>query len=545
MSKMAGFLDNIFIHEENAKKIQSKFTQVESMIKESIDLEKTINQLSANQQIINVADYITIYEKISKMISYFAKSKFKEKDEFIKSLKLLMNKGFRIFEDSFYNILKRFNTSENENEKKNSLHKLRSLAECLSDEIYDYVFTNRLISERSDIILSQLNNKKISASKKLSTQSEITEKNSSILSILLNELSKLIKEERNYIFSILDTCPLQIPKSVLGLIIIKPVHMVVEYINSIPSKQISAAQFFNYVDLLNSWEESNKTDFKIYIQPYEKESYHLFVETIESVEKSCKEYLKSFLDSIENFNEKLENENILVLTTKVMSFIIKLVKFDSIYENDNCNILSIRAYEFINNYLSLIENKSSIFDKTYSPLRWIFLINNIYFVYMKLTSSDELLKKYNEYDINSLNSHEKLKEKINIYIDKYSDQCWGKILEEFKNFKFETKEDNITLKSTTKDHIKRVFVNFNDNLAKHSKIQKQLKIIDDSLEKLIYNKNAITIIPAYDDFIFKYLEVTKLKEENNINDKYIIYTNQDVDQEIKLFFSSHIILNKK
>ncbi len=543
MNKMASFLDSIFIHEENSKSIHNKFNQLHSYIQQTIELEKTVNHLSANQQIINIAEYVSLYEKITKIIIFFAKSKLKERDDYIKNMKLLMIKGFRIFEDTFYNILKRYNSTDNENEKKNSLHKLRNLAECMSDPTFDYQFTAKLVSERSESILLNLHNKKTSLSKKLNFNSEISDKNTSLPSQLMSELLIYIKEEKNYIFSILESCSNSIKVSVFSLIIEKPIQFIINLINEIPNKQISLGNFLNFIDFLNLWQAEGRTSFKLYIYSFSKDKYNDMLNCIQSTEKTCKDYLKTFTDQIELFNEKLENENILPLTNRILAFISKLVKFDDIYETEE-SILPQRTYEFINNYLKLLEHKSSVFEKTYSPLRWIFLINNTFFIYSKISSNDFLKDKYNAYNINSDNSHERLKDKIGEYIDHYINSCWGKNIDEMKNLKFETKEDKKTLKSIVKENIKKVFSSFNETASKHIKIQKQLKIVETSIEKVILEKSIDYLLGEYEKFNSEYNNYKALSEDNKINDKYIVYSSKDLEQEIRLFFSSHILLKK-
>ena len=43
-------------------------------------------QLSTNQQIINVTEYVKVYEKICMIINYFNRSKLNEKESYIQNL---------------------------------------------------------------------------------------------------------------------------------------------------------------------------------------------------------------------------------------------------------------------------------------------------------------------------------------------------------------------------------------------------------------------------------------------------------------------------
>lgn len=80
---MASFLESISIHEENSKKISLKFNQLQNALKESIELEKLIYKMSANQQIINVQEYVQIHERVSKLIIFFSRTQLNDKDDFV------------------------------------------------------------------------------------------------------------------------------------------------------------------------------------------------------------------------------------------------------------------------------------------------------------------------------------------------------------------------------------------------------------------------------------------------------------------------------
>lgn len=85
-------------------------------------------------------------------------------------MKNLMRRGFKVYEETFYIILKRFDqletrTTVNENERLNLLSKIRSLAECLQNETFCYNFTAKLIQERSDKIKLRFDTIKINVSK--------------------------------------------------------------------------------------------------------------------------------------------------------------------------------------------------------------------------------------------------------------------------------------------------------------------------------------------------------------------------------------------
>lgn len=540
ISKMTSFLETIYSFEENSKKIDYKFTQLHDMIDFSIEMEKKINLLSTNQQLTNISEYVSIYENIKKIYSFILKTKLKNKEEFLLSLKYLMTKGFRIFEDSFYNILNRYNKLENGNEKQNSLSKIKSLAECLSDERFDYHFTSRLVNERTEYIISKINHKKISISKTLTIQSELNEKGKSLFSVMIYEVVILIKQEKEYIYSILDSCSISIKQSCYSLIIDRAIILLKDMLLEATKQNLSISLFFNFLDLLNSWEEALKNEFIEYVSTYSSNTYNLFNGVIEKINDIEREYIKKFLSDIETLNEKLENENILQLTTKMIYFISKITILDFIFTSKSANIVYFTVNSYVKDYITILENKSVVFDKTYSPLRWIFLINNIFFIYQKIKTNQNLLKKYSESEgiIGSLY------EKIIIYIDSYTLSCWGKVSDEIRNVKWEVKENGKTLKSNIKENVKKVFSLINETLNKHCKIQKYLKIIDSLLEKEIISKSSLFIKSEYNSFMEKYNTYKEMDENNVISEKYVNLSGVEIENEIKLFFSSYLI-NKK
>ncbi len=82
-----------------------------------------------------------------------------------------MYRGFRVYEETYYVLLKRYDSLEhnniNENERLNLLNKLKSLSECMQDEFIRYNFTKRLIQERSDKIILKFDDIKINYSKSM------------------------------------------------------------------------------------------------------------------------------------------------------------------------------------------------------------------------------------------------------------------------------------------------------------------------------------------------------------------------------------------
>jgi len=105
--------------------------------------------------------------------------------------------GFKVYEDTFYTILRRFDQLDEktpENEKLNLLNKIKSLSECLNNPIFDYNFTKKLVNDRSDKILQKFENIKVKLSKtKFSSSNEDFEIKSGLITNLLLESDKLFR----------------------------------------------------------------------------------------------------------------------------------------------------------------------------------------------------------------------------------------------------------------------------------------------------------------------------------------------------------------
>jgi len=80
----------------------------------------------------------------------------------------MMITGFKVYEETFYTILRRYDQLDeqsSENEKLNLLNKIKSLSECLNNELFSYQFTSKLIHDRSEKILQKFENIKVKLSK--------------------------------------------------------------------------------------------------------------------------------------------------------------------------------------------------------------------------------------------------------------------------------------------------------------------------------------------------------------------------------------------
>ena len=109
----------------------------------------------------------------------------------------------------------------------------------------------------------------------------------------------------------------------------------------------------------------------------------------------------------------------------------------------------------INILIQKLEHKSLHLEKKYPPLKYIFLINNIFFVLSKIRQP--ILAKYVDKNLQSI-----LNDKIKEYVKSYLDCTWKKVYSETFNEKdYKTvlvyESDGKTLKNSSREAVKKKF----------------------------------------------------------------------------------------
>ena len=542
--KLEDFLITINDHEINFKMLLKKFNNLKKILEESIEIENLISKLSTNQQIINISEYVNLYGRVREIINFFNNISLSDKDDFISNMKKLMFRGFKVYEESFYVILKRYDqlesTRSNENEKLNLLNKVRLLAECLQDELFSFDFTTKLITERSDKICEHLDSIKINLSKNLNEDNY--EKNCGMVTNLLIESEKIFCIEREYVLKILETCPQQLKDMVYSNIIEAPLEKIElnlkEIVNKHNKSNIKNNDFYQNLDILNIWHEKINKAYKNLIENFNKGMFSNISNLIKMIEIFCFNYVGNFIKEINIFNEKIENENVLKICSDTVFFLTNLLMFEISYEYIKKEFegsgKEFSAEIIIDNLIKKMEAKSTLLDKKYPPLKFIFLINNIYFIRSKIINkpfANYISKSYADV----------LNNKIKNYIDGYLIASWGKADEITFNEKDNLNsitfdQDGKTLKNSSKELLKKKFATFNDTMKINLKFQQHIQIIDNSLEKMLINANVEYIAQRYQDFYDKYNTLGFTKFRN----KYLLYSSSnDVIQDLKLYFMPH------
>jgi len=559
LKKLEKFLNEINEHDKNYRDIIKRLNKLCEYLEESITIEKIINQLSNNQQVINKAEYISIYNRVKKIYKFFEDSKLKEKEDFMSKLNNLMSKGFKEFEELFYVLLKRYeqmksaqNTEKNNIEKNNLLDNIRKLSVCLQDEKIGFNFTSKFVAERRQKIKDKLDENTI-FSKTINKQKY--EKGSFELIKLFIESISIYQNEEKYIKFIFSECDKSLHEKILKEIMKQPLSQIISlfaklianhkrFDNSLAHSM--PVEYFKNLDVIDLWVQQIETFYNNNIKNNNVEEYKQIVGFISQIKNFCIIYIANFLEKVEKLNEeKIENENLLNITIDTISFISSLVIYKNAYsilmqmikENNNKNNINkdLSPSSFIIILVDKIEEKSKVLLKKYPPLKNILIINNFFYIHSKITQPP--LSEFFQKDYFS-----QLKNKINSNSKEYLKNSWKKIAEITFNDKNDIVYEKGTneLKATSKEMIKKRFITFNEEMKLNLKIQQHIQIIDKNIEMSMIKNNISYICKRYQIVLDRYKNINFTK---NI-DKIILYKNvEQIEQELKTYFSVNMNYN--
>ena len=550
INKLEDFLIIINQHEKNYKEIQNAFNELIKYLKNSIEMETTINSLSSNQQIINMSEYVNLYKQFKKIQNYFNAQKFLDKDDFIKNLNKLMYNAFKVYHDAFYVILKRYEqlckkdlkNLNDENEKLNCLNKIRKLSNVLQDSEINFDFTKNLIKDHSNKITSKIEEIKLNNSNNNNvnykkSNSNIYVKQTGFMYLILKECEILFENEKKFINEILSECEEKVRKKTLNKILLNPCELIINYLENIlnfveknDDFNIVLNEFIHILDIIEIWLESTFNNFKENIRISNEDEFNEINNIIVKLGEFCIKFIKKFFEKIDKLNnDKIENENVLNITNDTIFFISNLILYPTAYKFLTRKIKDeITPNNFIKLLLDKIELKSDLLLKKYPPLKYILLINNIFFIISKIENK-------NIENFFSKKFIQALYKRIDNYIIKYLKASWNKIDE----ITFDDKEiivyenDNKTLKTTSKELIKKKFSAFNETMKLNQKFQQHIQIIDRKIEQKIIEKNIEYICDRYQKFYDKFssMDFTKFRT------KYLIYNDaSEVEQDLRLYF---------
>ena len=548
INKLEDFLIIINEHEKNYKEIQNSFNELIKYLKKSIEMETTINSLSSNQQIINMSEYVNLYKQFKKIQNYFNNKKFLDKEDFIKNLNKLMYNAFKVYHDAFYVILKRFEQLNNkdlknlndENEKLNCLNKIRKLSNVLQDSEINFDFTKNLIKDHSNKICNKIEEIKLNNNndnKNIKKNNNFYIKKSGFMFLILKECEKLFENEKKFINEILSECEEKVRNKTLNKILLNPCELIINYLENLlnfveknDDFNTNLNEFIHILDIIEIWLESTFNNFKENIRISNEEEFNEINNIIVKLGEFCIKFIKKFFEKIDKLNnDKIENENVLNITNDTIFFISNLILYPTAYKFLTRKIKDeITPNNFIKLLLDKIELKSDLLLKKYPPLKFILLINNIFFIISKIenkTIENFFNKKFIQM----------LYKRIENNIEKYLKSSWNKIDE----ITFDDKEiivyenDKKTLKTTSKELIKKKFSVFNETMKLNQKFQQHIQIIDRKIEQKIIEKNIEYVCDRYQKFYDKYSQFDFTKFRN----KYLIYNDaSEVEQDLRLYF---------
>ena len=547
INKLEDFLIIINEHEKNYKEIQNSFNELIKYLKKSIEMETTINSLSSNQQIINMSEYVNLYKQFKKIQNYFNNQKFLDKDDFIKNLNKLMYNAFKVYHDAFYVILKRFEQLNNkdlknlndENEKLNCLNKIRKLSNVLQDSEINFDFTKNLIKDHSNKICNKIEEIKLNCNNNNNNKknNNFYIKKTGFMFLILKECEKLFENEKKFINEILSECEEKVRNKTLNKILLNPCELIINYLENLlnfveknDDFNTNLNEFIHILDIIEIWLESTFNNFKENIRISNEEEFNEINNIIVKLGEFCIKFIKKFFEKIDKLNnDKIENENVLNITNDTIFFISNLILYPTAYKFLTRKIKDeITPNNFIKLLLEKIELKSDLLLKKYPPLKFILLINNIFFIISKIenkTIENFFNKKFIQM----------LYKRIENNIEKYLKSSWNKIDE----ITFDDKEiivyenDKKTLKTTSKELIKKKFSVFNETMKLNQKFQQHIQIIDRKIEQKIIEKNIEYVCDRYQKFYDKYSQFDFTKFRN----KYLIYNDaSEVEQDLRLYF---------
>jgi hypothetical protein len=297
----------------------------------------------------------------------------------------------------------------------NLLNKIRKLSICLQDEKIGFNFTLKFVSERKQKIKDKLDEMAV-FSKTLNKQRY--DKGTSELCKMLLESKTIYENEEKYIKFIFDGCEPALHEKVLRDIMKQPLNQIIvlfaklvtnhkKFDNSLAHSM--PLEYFMNLDIADLWIEKISDFYNSKIKNSNPDEYKSIATYIIKINKFCSVYIINFLDKVEKLNdEKIENENLLNITTDTISFISALVSYPNAYTHlqEESN-LDFSPKNFITVLVNKIEEKSKVLLKKYPPLKNILLINNFFYIFSKI--GQEPLKVFFEKEFSGI-----VKEKINV-----------------------------------------------------------------------------------------------------------------------------------
>ena len=149
------------------------------------------------------------------------------------------------------------------------------------------------------------------------------EKNSGVVTNIIIESERLFAKEKEYIFTIFDSCSNELKTKTYVAIIKEPCNFIInnlkEMIHRQKKESVKRIDFFNLFDIINIWYTSICNSYKICIEAFEKEIFEEITDKISLMEGFAFTFLDNFIKDINGTSEKPENENVMFINNQVLN----------------------------------------------------------------------------------------------------------------------------------------------------------------------------------------------------------------------------------
>jgi hypothetical protein len=153
----------------------------------------------------------------------------------------------------------------------------------------------------------------------------VFEKNSGVVTNVMIESEKLFSKEKDYIFTIFDSCSQELKRSTYVDIIREPANLIISNLKDMIGKHrkesVKRIDFFNIFDIINIWYSSINNSYQTYVEEFERSLFGEVTNCIKLMEGFAFTFLENFLKEITCTAEKPENENVMNINNQVRQYI--------------------------------------------------------------------------------------------------------------------------------------------------------------------------------------------------------------------------------
>lgn len=136
------------------------------------------------------------------------------------------------------------------------------------------------------------------------------------------ESEKLFSKEKDYIFTIFDTCLPELKRSTYVEIIREPCNIIINSLMDMSAKHkkesLKRIDFFNIFDIINLWYSSMNNSYKVLMEEFERSIFGEITNCIRLMEGFAFTFLENFIKEINCTAEKPENENVMNINNQVI-----------------------------------------------------------------------------------------------------------------------------------------------------------------------------------------------------------------------------------